>query len=142
VSAQNVELHRRAYAAFNARDIEAFIKLCDPQMEFHSRFAAVSGLTVYRGHDELRRWHRDLEDTWEGEIRVEVEAYFDLGEQTLAYAVAHARGRQSGAETEMQLAWVARWRDGLMVSLKSHPNREAALSALGVSKDDLEPIAP
>jgi hypothetical protein len=58
MSQENVELHRRTYEAFNARDVEAFIALSDPQIEFHSAFAAVGG-AIYHGHDGLRRWHRD-----------------------------------------------------------------------------------
>jgi len=142
VSEQNVELHRRIHEAFNARDIEALIAYCDPQVDFHSPFAAVGGLTVYRGHGGMRKWHQDLEEAWEGEIRVEPEAYFDLGEQTLAYLVLHARGRQSRVETDMQLAQVATWRKGLMVSFRSYADRQAALRELSVSQDALEPIAP
>jgi hypothetical protein len=33
VSGQNVELHRRAIEAFNARDIEALIAICDPSVD-------------------------------------------------------------------------------------------------------------
>jgi ketosteroid isomerase-like protein len=110
VSAQNVELHRRGIDAFNARNVEAFIELGDPQIEFHSVYAAVGG-AVYHGHDGTRRFFRDLEDTWH-EIRVEPEAYFDLGEHTLLYYVGHAQGRQSGAEVAGAWAQVCRWRKG------------------------------
>jgi ketosteroid isomerase-like protein len=142
VSQQNVELHRRFYAAFNVHDIEAIIALCHPSVEFHSRFAAVSGLSVYRGHDGMRKWNRDFEEVWGDEIRVHPEAYFDLGDQTLAFAEARGRGQHSRIETAMQLAQVAAWRDGLMLALKSHAGREEALRDLGLSEDALDPIAP
>jgi hypothetical protein len=38
-------------------------------------------------------------------------------------------------------AQVLRWRDGLIVFHKGYANREDALSELGVSEDDLEPLA-
>ena len=142
MSEQNVELHRRIHEAFNARDIEALIAYCDPQVEFHSPFAAVGGLTVYGGHGGMRKWHQDLEEAWEGEIWVEPEAYFDLGERTLAYLMLHARGRQSRVETDMQLAQVASWRNRLLVSFESHADRHAALRELGVSEHTLESIDP
>jgi ketosteroid isomerase-like protein len=141
VSEQNVELHRRTIEMFNARDVEAFIALCEPQIEFHSTFAAVGG-GVYNGHDGLRRWFRDFEDVWGDEFRIEAEAYFDLGEQTLTFYVLHGRGKQSGAEVALPTAVVARWRDGLCVYFKAYAHREDALSDLGVSEDALEPIAP
>jgi ketosteroid isomerase-like protein len=140
VSEQNVELHRRAIEAFNARDLGASIALCDPQIEFHSMFAAVEG--VYHGHDGLRRFRTDLEEAWGGQFRLEPEAYFDLGEYTVAFYALRGRGKQSGAEVALSGTHVFRWRDGLIVYFKAYAHREDALRDLGVSEDALEPIAP
>jgi ketosteroid isomerase-like protein len=140
MSERNVELHRTFIEAFNARDLDAFIAHYDPSAEFRSVFAAIGG-AVYRGHAELPRYFRDLEDAWE-EIRIEPEAYFDIGEHTLLYLLFRGRGKQSGAEVAMQVALLARWRDGLIVYMRSYTDREDALSDLGVSDDELEPIEP
>jgi ketosteroid isomerase-like protein len=141
MSGRNVELHRRFVEAFSARDVEGLIALCDERIEFHSLFEAV-GDRVYRGRDRLRRWHRDLQDAWGEEIRIEPEAFFDLGEHTLAFNTLHGRGRQSGVEVAMPYAHVMRWRDDLIVYFKAYARREGALMDLGVSRDQLEPIAP
>jgi ketosteroid isomerase-like protein len=141
VSHKNVEIHRRALEAFNARDLEAFVALCDREIEFHSTFAAVGGAR-YRGHDGLRRWHRDLEDAWGGGIRVELDVYFDVGEQTLTFGVLYGRGRQSGAAVAMPYAGVVTWRDGLAVDWRAYGHKEEALRDLGVAEDALEPIDP
>jgi ketosteroid isomerase-like protein len=141
VSDQNIELLRGFTEAYNARDAEAFISYCDPSVELHSAFAAVGG-AVYHGHAGVHRFFRDMEEAWGKDIRSEPEAYFDLGDQTLAFSVFHGRGRQSGAEVAMPIAHVARWRDGLIVWTKSYGSREDALSDLGISEDALEPIAP
>src|SRR4051794_3669016 len=130
MSERNVALLRHAVEAYNARDIEAFIAFCDPSIEFHAFLSGLVGGTVYHGHDGLRSWHRDLEETWGEEIRVEVEAYFDLGEQTLAFFVLRGRGQHSGAEVAMPGALVSSWRDGLMTYFKTSPRREDALSEL------------
>jgi ketosteroid isomerase-like protein len=142
VSQENVDLYRRLYAVFNRRDLDAFLACFDPQIEFHSIFAAVGGVTVYRGYEGLRRWNQELEESWGYEVSVEPEAYFDLGEQTLVLAMMHGRGRQSGLDTTMPFAQVASWRDGMCVRLWSYSDREDALRALGVLCEDLEPIAP
>jgi ketosteroid isomerase-like protein len=136
----NVELHRRLIEAFNARDIEAYISLTDPRSELHSVVSVVGG-GVYHGHAGVRKYFRDFEDAWGDHIRIEPEAYFDLGEHTLTFQVLRGRGSHSGAEVAMPMAAVARWRDGLMVYLKAY-GREDALSDLGVSEDELEPIDP
>ena len=141
MSQANVEIAKRLVDAFNAHDREAFIAHCDPSAEFRSVFAAVGG-AVYHGHDELRNYFRDLEDAWGDEIRMEPEAYFDLGEHALLYLLFHGRGRLSGAEVAMPVALMARWRDGLIVYLESYTDREDALRYLGVSEDELEPIEP
>jgi SnoaL-like protein len=140
VSEQNVQLHRRATDAFNKRGIDTLIALSDPSVEYHPLLSAI-GTPVYQGHDGLRSWYRQLDDAWE-ELRSEPEAYFDLGEQTLAFFVIHGRGRHSGAEVAIQGATVMRWREGLRVYAKTYAQREEALSELGVSEDELEPIAP
>jgi hypothetical protein len=82
MSDRNVELNRRWIEAFNRRDIETLIGMCDPAIEFRSVSAAVGG-GVYYGHDGMRRWHRDIREAWGEQIRVQPEAYFDLGEYTL-----------------------------------------------------------
>lgn len=141
VSEQNVELHRRVMEAYNARDRDAFIALCDPSVEVHSVFASVGG-AVYHGNDGIRRLFEDLKEAWGGEFRIEPEAFYDLGEHTLAFSVLHGRGRQSGAEVAVPAAAVAKWHDELMVYFRRYAHREDALRDLGVSEDALEPIAP
>jgi hypothetical protein len=141
VSAANIELTRRWIDAFNARDIEAQIKYCDASIEFHSTFTAVGG-GVYHGHDGMRRWHRDLQQAWGDEIRIDPEAFFDLGEHTLLFCELQGRGQGSGAKVVNPNANVIRWRDGLCVYLNAHAHREDALRELCVTQGELEPIAP
>ena len=141
MSEQNVELHRRANAAFNTRDIEEYVACCDPQIELHSA-VTVPGGAVYYGHAGVRRWHRDIEDAFGDQIRVEPEAYFDVGEHTISFHSLHGRGQQSGADVATPAAHVCRWRDGRMVYFKGYVHREDAFNDLGVSQEALEPIAP
>ena len=109
MSEQNVELARRALEAYNAHDVEAFLAVFDPGIEFHSAFEAVGG-GVYRGHDGMRRFFEELVDAWgEDGLHLESEAYFDLGEHTLAFYVAHGRGRGAARRSRCRLPW---WRGG------------------------------
>ena len=141
VSERNVDVVRRWVEVFNTRDIEAMLGLCHPDVEFHSVFAAVGG-AIYRGHDEMRIWHRDLEETWGQDIRLEPEAYFDLVDDTLTFYLYHARGHQSGAEVAMPAASVVSSRNGLITYVKAYSDRADALSDLGLIEDQLEPVAP
>jgi ketosteroid isomerase-like protein len=140
MSEQNVEHHRRLAAAFTARDVERFIAYFDPSVEFRTEFAALGG--VYHGHDGMRKFLADFEDAWGREMRIEPEAYFDLGERTALFLVAYARGGHSGAQVAMATTHVITWRDGLVVSFRGYAQRKDALGELGVSEDTLVPIAP
>jgi ketosteroid isomerase-like protein len=141
MSQENVERHRRVIEVYNAQDVEAFIALCDPSVEVYSVFAAVDG-GVYHGHDGLREYFNDVGDAWEGQIRLEPEGYFDLGENTLAIYVLHGHGRQSGVEVTMPFAQVVRWSDGLGMYFKAYADAEDAFRDLGISVDALERIEP
>jgi ketosteroid isomerase-like protein len=141
MSRENVELHRRAGEAFNSRDVEAYIAFCDPQIELHSAVTG-PGHAVYYGHAGVRKWHRDLTDAFGGEVRLEPQAYFDLGEHTISFHVLQGQGMRSGADVETAAAHVCRWREGRIVYFKGYLRREDALRDLGVSEEALEPIVP
>jgi ketosteroid isomerase-like protein len=142
VSEGNVERVRGFTQAFNESDVEGLLSYCDPEVEFHSTFSAIGG-NVYRGHDGGRSWHRDLQETWGEDIRSELEALFDLGDGTvLVFTVLRGRGQQSGVEALLPVAVVARLRDGLLVYYRAYVHKEDALEELGVSEDELVPIAP
>src|SRR3979411_181432 len=123
MSDRNVERHRRAIEAVNARDIDAGLALSDPQIELQTMFTAVGG-GVYQGHDGMRTFQREFEEVWGDEFLIEPQAFFGLGERSLACTVWPARGRQSGAEVTIPAAQVARWRDGLCVHFKAYAHRE------------------
>src|ERR1700730_17788177 len=137
---RDVERPRSVIDAYNARDIEAFIRYCDRQLEFHAAWVGVAP-TLYVGHAGLRRWHQELEDAWD-EIALQPDEYFDLGDRVLTFATQRGRGRHSAVEDAMPVGFVARWPDGLMIYRRGYLDRADALRDLGVTEDELEPIAP
>ena len=138
---RNVALLRDWVEAFNARDVEALVALCEPRVEVHSTFAAVGG-GAYHGQDGVRAWQNDLEEAWGDQIRLAPEVYLGLGEQTLGFFVMHGRGQNSGVEVAMPNAAVTTWHEGLVVYAKAYARRADALRDLGVSLEELEPIEP
>ncbi len=137
MSQSNVARHRRLNSAFNARDAEAPVAVCDPQIEIHSVFTAVGG-AIYRGHEGARQWLGDIVEAWTG-FHVEDEAYFDLVEQSLAFVTLRGTGSVSGAEVVMPYAQVMRWRDGRCAWFKAYAHRDDSLRDLGVSEENLKP---
>ena len=134
MSQENVQIHRRANEAFNTRNVEAFIDYCDPEIELHSA-VTVPGGGLYCGHDGIRRWHRDLEDVFGGEIHMVSEVFFDLGDYTITFHVLEGRGQQSGADVATPAAHLCRWRNGLIVYFKGYIHREDVFSDVGIPKD-------
>jgi ketosteroid isomerase-like protein len=58
MSQENAECARRAYEAFNRRDLDALLALMDPEVRFTTRFVERSD--PYNGHDGVRAWWEDL----------------------------------------------------------------------------------
>jgi ketosteroid isomerase-like protein len=141
VSETNVDLHRRSVDAFNTRDVENFIALCSPEIELHSAVTVPGGAT-YRGHDGVRRWYRDLADGWGDDLRIEPEAYFDFGPETVTFHALHGRGQHSGADVAMPAAHVCRWQDGLMVYFRGYSDRDEALQELMATGKRLKRVVP
>jgi ketosteroid isomerase-like protein len=140
MSQENVQIVRAFTEAFNANDIDGIVSVCDPDVEFHSTFAAVGGAD-YRGHDGVREWQRDIQDAW-GDILSDLEAIYDLGENVLTFTLIRGHGKHSGAAVELTAAIVTRVEGGRIVFFKGYAHREDALRDLGVSEEELVPIAP
>ena len=141
MSEHNVELHRRSVEAFNSRDAEAYVALADPAIELHSVFAAVGGAS-YHGHDGVRSWFRDLADAWGEGVHLRVDVYYEVEDRTLAAGELTGRGRQSGVEVALEGFQTMTWRGGLVVHYKAYAEEQVWLEDLGLSKEDLTPIAP
>jgi ketosteroid isomerase-like protein len=56
-----VELTRRAFEAFNARDVDSMLELLDTDVEVLSLMTEADG-SSYCGHEGVRRWFEDVID--------------------------------------------------------------------------------
>ena len=87
----------------------------------------------YRGHDGLRQWGRDMEDTWEY-FRIEAMELTDAGDRVVASVHLHGRGRVSGAAVDLYVAHVWTFRNGRVVRMEVHDDVAEALKAVGLSE--------
>lgn len=129
---ENVEGMRAGIEAMNRRDIDGVVQGMDPEIRFEHRLAALQGSFV--GIEGVRSWFADLVETfaaWE----IHCPYIRDLGDdRVLALGTIKATGRESGVETELPFAVVARIRDGLMTHFTDFGDREKALEAAGLSE--------
>jgi ketosteroid isomerase-like protein len=133
MSGENVEAFRQAIAAYNRRDIDAFLEAFDPMVEIHPLTLAMFGqeAAVYRGHDGIRRFIRDVDEVLP-HLQVEPLEIRDLGERIVASGRLRARGRASGAEVDSPIGWVVEFSEGRVTRMRDYLDPEQALQAVGL----------
>jgi ketosteroid isomerase-like protein len=122
-------LTRRFVDAYNSRQLEAQIELFDPEIELVPVRAVLED-TIYRGHDGIRRFARDLEESW-SEAHVELLELEVRGEQAVSIGCVRLKGRSSGAVTEVTGAAAWSMRDERLLRMAYHPTVQDARSELG-----------
>ena len=135
MSHENVEVFRRAFDAINRRDAEGLLSELDPEVEWHSAILMAMGgtQTVYRGHEGVREWLRDLYETL-SEFRAEYSEVRDLDDRVVALGRVRGRGRGSEAEIESPHGTVAEFKDGKGIRIRTYLDPEEALAAAGLSE--------
>jgi ketosteroid isomerase-like protein len=129
MSAENLELARRAYEAFNRRDLDAFLAVVDDEVEMESRLVAIEG--GYHGREGMRRWWNDFLGTFP-DYEIEVEELRDLGEVTLSHFKGW--GHSEGGIPLIDPVWQPmRWRNGKLVWARVCLTEAEALEAAGLS---------
>jgi len=78
MSQENVRVVREAIEAVTGQDLDRLIKFTDPSVEWHSFMAQLGEGGVYRGHDGIRRYVRDLSEAWDF-LKTEVNDVLAVG---------------------------------------------------------------
>ena len=146
MSQENVEIVRLAYSpleegGYQASDpansqeaVERFItEVASSDIDWVSLISASTTGHGYRGHDGLRQWGRDMEDTWEY-FRIEAMELTDAGDRVVASVHLHGRGRVSGAAVDLYVGHVWTFRNGRVVRMEVHEDVAEALDAVGLSE--------
>jgi ketosteroid isomerase-like protein len=131
MSQENVELLRHAFDAFNRRDLDAFLTLCDPELEFISYWMQVEGGGPYRGHNGVRDWWERLLDVYP-DFAAEIEEIRDLGDRTIARVRVHAHGVGSDMPMGTTMWHVAEYRPGKTIGWRFVNSEAQALEAAGL----------
>ena len=124
MSENNVELFERGVEAWNRGDFDEWIQQFDPELEWHGL------LEVFRGHDGARKaW-----DSFRADVKLTVrfDDIRDLGESVLALGEAYAVGQRTGLNLNAELAQLATFRDGRIVSFRDFASHAEALEATGL----------
>jgi ketosteroid isomerase-like protein len=118
-----------AYEAWSRRDVEALLEVAHPDAEARPILGANIGASVYRGHDGLREWFKDLHQEWET-FQTRVTRIEERGDRALCTIDVYARGRASGVVIEGELYHLVDMRDGLILRLEAFRDRAEAMRGL------------
>jgi ketosteroid isomerase-like protein len=135
MSQENVELTYRANDAANRRDIDAFIALLHPDVEWEESGDVLPGLRgTYHGRAEVRKWAEELMEPWES-LHMEIEEITEASDGRVFFEFfITARGGASGVETELR-GWQVLWFvDGKIEKRQVLWTRDEALEAAGLSE--------
>jgi ketosteroid isomerase-like protein len=131
MSQVNVELAYRAIDAMNRRDIDAFLALLDPDVEFYSRIVELEGGGPYQGHDGIRSWWESLFSI-SPDFRTEIEDVRDAGDTTVTRVRQSGHGVGSDAPMEQMQWFVAQSRNGRVIRVQVFVSEIEALKAAGL----------
>ena len=129
MSAENVEIVRRAYEAFNGSDPEAAIELLDPDCEW-SLPAHFPDAETWRGRDRVADGLRARAASWDS-LQIEVKELIDGGDKVVALVRIRGRAPLTGLDlsgNEDAHVWTIR--DGLAVSVRMYGGTKEALAEL------------
>jgi ketosteroid isomerase-like protein len=129
MSRESIETMEAGYAAITSGDLDAFLALAHPDIEFRSLIAEAEGRT-FRGHDGVRAWWTSVIQSLEITPRPEkIESFRERGITRLRLA-----GTIEGVEVpqDMWMGW--RVRDGLLIWWETFRTEEEALEAVGLSE--------
>jgi ketosteroid isomerase-like protein len=135
MSQENVKVFKRAIQAINRNDADALLSELAPDVEWHSALLiAVGGKqAMYRGHEGVREWLRDVYETL-SEFQLEYSEIQDLGERTVAIGRIRARGTASEVEIESPHGTVVEFSHGKAIRIRNYLDPREALEAAGLSE--------
>jgi ketosteroid isomerase-like protein len=117
--------------ALDASALTEWLAMLDPEIRFEPQQSALEG--GYIGHAGATQWLADMGAHFkEGEVRLADVRGHEGG--ALALGTLRCTARRSGIETELPVAIVASFRDGLVTKLRDYGDKEAALEAVGLSE--------
>ena len=129
---KNIEIVRRAYAAFNRHDFDAALEACDPDIEWH-QITQFPDRAVYRGREDMkdRFWNQQLIEQF-GDFRIDVEEFVDAGDHVVMLGRIVGHGTASGVPFHLRIVNILEIRDGKVI--RAYDVAGPALEAAGLSE--------
>jgi ketosteroid isomerase-like protein len=105
------EMVESLFDAFNRRDVEAVVELCDEDVEFHAATAEFAGKPdPYVGRVGMREYFDDVSRLWE-ELLITPREIVPVEGGVVVFGRVFARGRAHGIR-DLPIAWRWKLREG------------------------------
>ena len=132
MSQENVEIVRGAFDAFSRGDIEGVLRLCDENIVITQPQELPGVSPQQHGHSGLLEAFRIWPEQWD-DYRIEVLRIADAVDYVVVTTRTSGRGKQSGAEVEMEFSYVLTVRNEKIVEFQIFMREDQALEAAGLS---------
>jgi ketosteroid isomerase-like protein len=125
---ENVARVQVGMEAFNRGDADVVLRFFDEDVEIFSS-PELANPGTYRGHEGYQQWLANWLEVWDG-FEVEVERVEPVGESHVVAAVhQRARGKGSGVEVDMRIAYMFDLAESNTKALHLYPSWDEAVAA-------------
>jgi ketosteroid isomerase-like protein len=134
MSQENVEIVRRAAAAFNRGDLDAWFGYLADDIDHRAVEGAPDDPGPIHGKDALRAYVQDWLGTFD-DFKSEPDELIDAGEdKVIVVTRISGRAKLSGVEADLTYAALYKLRDGKIAWGREYWTRDEALEAAGLSE--------
>jgi ketosteroid isomerase-like protein len=125
--AENLEVARAGYEAFQSSDLETVLGLTDPEVEIYLP-PTLPNSGKFKGHDGYLTWLGRWLEAWD-DFQIEVREMEPVGDRHVVTTIHQSGiGRGSGIPVEMDVAYMLDIRDGKVAALQMYLSRDDAIS--------------
>lgn len=127
---EDVERLRRAYEAFNAGGVEAFLERLAPEFTLQDRDSSPDRAATRYGKEGIKQLFDSYMEAFDA-LRLEPQEFIDCGNDQIVVALhQRVRGKGSGAEVVGNIAHVWTMRGDAPYRLRIFGDKESALNTL------------
>ena len=131
MSQENVEVVSRAIAAINDRDVDAYLALCDPDVELINQLAAIEGPN--RGEAGIRNFFQAIDEA-ATRFELEVKRLQPLDDNRVLGSLTLVLETERGYRDRQALTNLYELEGGKLLRIRVFADHAEALEAAGLSE--------
>jgi ketosteroid isomerase-like protein len=114
--------------AYNSGDLESLLATAHPDIEWEVA-PEHPAATTHRGIDAVREYHEDWRNTL-NDLTIDVVSVAEGSDSVVTVCRLRGRGGESGADVEVEIAFLTTFRDGKAIRVEEFLDPDEALRAL------------